>query len=124
MVENKLAAVNGLKPTELRRSIVEMAYAGSSVHIGCAFSMVEIVSSLLGQVMNLGSGAGDRSRDRILLSKGHGVMALYAAYVALGWLEKSHLKTTFPTALSCTDWLKRAFRCWKSRRALLVTDFQ
>lgn len=95
MVESKTAAANGLKPTELRRSIIDMAYAGSSVHIGCAFSMVEIVSSLLGQVMNLGSGAEDRSRDRILLSKGHGVMALYAAYVALGWLEKSHLENYF-----------------------------
>ncbi len=95
MAENKSDTASGLKPTELRRSIVEMAYAGSSVHIGCAFSMVEVVSSLLGQVMNLGSGADDRSRDRILLSKGHGVMALYAAYSALGWLEKAHLEKYF-----------------------------
>ncbi len=95
MAENKSDTASGLKPTELRRSIVEMAYAGSSVHIGCAFSMVEVVSSLLGQVMNLGSGAEDQSRDRILLSKGHGVMALYAAYAALGWLDKAHLKKYF-----------------------------
>lgn len=90
MAENK-----NLNPVELRKAIIEMAYAGSSVHIGCAFSMVEIVSSLLGRVMQLGEGPDDRQRDRILLSKGHGVMALYAAYVALGWLEKEHLENYF-----------------------------
>lgn len=95
MAENKAFAMEGLKPVSLRQAIVEMAYAGSSVHIGCAFSMVEVVSSLLGSVMDLGSGPDCRTRDRILLSKGHGVMALYAAYAALGWLEKAHLEKYF-----------------------------
>ncbi len=84
-----------LSPHKLRREIVEMAFAGSSVHIACAFSMVEIVSTLLSTSMNLGSGAEDTKRDRIFLSKGHGVMALYAGYAALGWLEREHLKKYF-----------------------------
>ena len=84
-----------LSPHKLRREIVEMAFAGSSVHIACAFSMVEIVSTLLSTSMNLGSGAEDTKRDRIFLSKGHGVMALYAGYAALGRLEREHLKKYF-----------------------------
>lgn len=89
------AAKAGLHPTAMRRAVIEMAHAGSSVHIGCAFSMIEIVSALLTDVMNLGSGETDVKRDRIFLSKGHGVMALYAGYHALGWLEKSHLEKYF-----------------------------
>lgn len=84
-----------LSPQQLRRTIVEMAFAGSSVHIACAFSMVEIVSTLLSTSMNLGSGADDAKRDRIFLSKGHGVMALYAGYAALGWLDSKHLEKYF-----------------------------
>lgn len=84
-----------LSPQQLRRAIVEMAFAGSSVHIACAFSMVEIVSTLLSTSMNLGSGADDGKRDRIFLSKGHGVMALYAGYAALGWLDRKHLEKYF-----------------------------
>lgn len=84
-----------LDPLKLRRAIVDMAWAGGSVHIACAFSLVEVASVLLGEVMNLGRGADDPSRDRILLSKGHGVMALYAAYAELGWLERKHLEKYF-----------------------------
>lgn len=84
-----------LTPRSLRRAIVEMAYAGSSVHIACAFSLVEVVSTLLTDTMKLGAGHDDPSRDRIFLSKGHGVMALYAAYGALGWIDQRHLKTYF-----------------------------
>ncbi len=84
-----------LSPVEMRKAVIEMAYAGSSVHIGCAFSMIEIVSTLLADVMNLGNGESDPDRDRIFLSKGHGVMALYVGYEALGWLDKSHLDRYF-----------------------------
>ncbi|CAN5499958.1 transketolase [soil metagenome] len=88
-------STEGLQPNALRREIVEMAYAGSSVHIACAFSLVEVISTLLSSTMNLGAGQEDKLRDRIFLSKGHGVMALYAAYGALGWIDPSHLKNYF-----------------------------
>lgn len=84
-----------LQPKRLRQSIIEMAYAGSSVHIACAFSLVEVVTTLLSKTMNLGRGVNDETRDRIFLSKGHGVMALYAAYAEMGWIESSHLKKYF-----------------------------
>lgn len=84
-----------LAPVAMRKSVIDMAFAGSSVHIGCAFSLIEIVSTLLSDVMGLGEGESDPNRDRIFLSKGHGVMALYVGYEAIGWLDKSHLEKYF-----------------------------
>lgn len=84
-----------LSPIAMRKSVIDMAFAGSSVHIGCAFSLIEIVSTLLSDVMDLGEGESDPNRDRIFLSKGHGVMALYVGYEAIGWLERVHLEKYF-----------------------------
>lgn len=90
-LKTKLTATD----SELRAQILRMAYAGSSVHIACAFSMVETVGALLESAMNLGSGPNDPDRDRIFMSKGHGVMALYAAYADLGWIEPEWLTRYF-----------------------------
>lgn len=85
-----------LNPNQLRSQILRMAFAGGSVHVGCAFSMVEIVSVLLGKVMNVGpKGLAEVKRDRIVTSKGHGIMAVYAAFKELGWLEAVHLEKYF-----------------------------
>ncbi|WP_218081570.1 transketolase [Anthocerotibacter panamensis] len=73
---------------KLRRSVLEMAYAGSTVHIGCAFSIIEILAVLYRSHLNLGSGQPESStRDYFVLSKGHGVMAQYACLRELGWLS-------------------------------------
>lgn len=95
MIEFNRPQSGHLDPRILRAKIIEMAWTGNSVHIGCAFSLVEIVCSLLGDTMNLGSGPTDEKRDRLVLSKGHGVMALYAAYAQIGWLEEDHLRRYF-----------------------------
>ena len=95
MTEPERRPPNSLSPAMLRTRIIDMAWAGNSVHIGCAFSIVEILCALFGGVMNLRGGPGDGSRDRLVLSKGHGVMALYAAYVQIGWLPEAHLRSYF-----------------------------
>jgi transketolase len=71
---------------QLRRTVLEMAYAGSTVHIACAFSIIEIVAVLYRNWLRLGKGPGDPARDYFVLSKGHGVMAQYACLRELGWL--------------------------------------
>ncbi|MDA9285239.1 transketolase [Pseudomonadales bacterium] len=72
----------------IRKTILDMAYKGSTVHIGCAFSIVEIVTVLYRNFLkfpdNDPSGLG---RDFFVLSKGHGVMAQYACFHELGWLD-------------------------------------
>ena len=81
---------------QLRRTILRMARAGSTVHIACAFSLVEILAVLYRNHLRLGEG-GPRSpeRDYLVLSKGHGVMAQYACLYELGWLTDENLDNYF-----------------------------
>jgi transketolase len=83
-------------PIDLRASVLRMAYAGSSVHVPCAFSLIEIVSVLYRSHLRLGSG-GPRAPDRdyLVMSKGHGVMAQYACLHQLGWLSNDDLDSYF-----------------------------
>jgi len=81
---------------QLRRTILRMAHAGSTVHIACAFSIVEILAVLYRQFLRL-----DRNephwpgRDYLVLSKGHGVMAQYACMHEVGWLTDDDLDHYF-----------------------------
>lgn len=83
-------------PARLRRTVLEMAYAGSTVHIGCAFSIIELVSVLYRNHLRYpGNDPRAEARDYLVLSKGHGVMAQYACMHELGWLNDSHIKGYF-----------------------------
>ncbi|HXH73858.1 MAG TPA: transketolase [Bacteriovoracaceae bacterium] len=76
-------------PAKIRTTILDMAHSGQTVHVACAFSIVEIAAVLYRSVLDLGDGTvGCQKRDKLILSKGHGVMALYACLEELGWLDK------------------------------------
>jgi transketolase len=80
-------------PPALRRHILNMAYAGQTVHSPCALSIVDLLSVLYGG--HLRYDAADPAhpeRDYLVLSKGHGVMALYACFHEIGWLKKEALE--------------------------------
>jgi len=65
-----------------------MAYAGSTVHIACAFSIIELVSVLYKNYLRYPDGDPfNKNRDYFILSKGHGVMAQYACLRELEWLS-------------------------------------
>lgn len=83
-------------PRKLRRTVLEMAYAGSTVHIGCAFSLIEILAVLYRNHLRYpGNDPQAVARDYLVLSKGHGVMAQYACLHEKGWLQKSDLDNYF-----------------------------
>lgn len=69
--------------TRLRRDIVEMAQ--HSAHVAVALSCLDIIGALHFGVL--------RPQDHFILSKGHGVMALYAVLAALGRLDRGELET-------------------------------
>jgi transketolase len=72
----------------LRKTVLDMAYAGSTVHIGCAFSIIEILAVLYRSHLRYpNNDPKDTNRDYLVLSKGHGVMAQYACMRELGWLK-------------------------------------
>lgn len=83
-------------PSRIRQTVLDMAHAGSSVHIACAFSIVEILAVLYRSHLNLGDGhPNSPDRDYLVLSKGHGVMAHYACLRELGWLEDADFENYF-----------------------------
>ena len=80
----------------LRRTVLRMAHAGSTVHIACAFSLVEILAVLYRSHLHLGpAGRAAPGRDYLVLSKGHGVMAQYACMHELGWLTDDDIDHYF-----------------------------
>jgi len=80
----------------IRRKILDMAFAGSSVHVPCAFSLVEILAVLYRSFVRLNPNDSRwAQRDYMVLSKGHGVMAQYACLHELGWLRDDELQRYF-----------------------------
>ncbi len=80
----------------VRKHILEMAlYAGAnSSHFGGALSIVEIISTLFSNQMNLNEkNRYSETRDRFILSKGHACLAYYAALCEIGFIKKDELKT-------------------------------
>jgi transketolase len=72
----------------LRKTVLDMAYAGSTVHIGCAFSIIELLAVLYRNHLRYPNNDPQAvDRDYFILSKGHGVMAQYACIRELGWLK-------------------------------------
>lgn len=83
-------------PAALRKSVLDMAFAGSTVHIGCAFSIVEILAVLHRSHLRYPDNDPEHvDRDFLVLSKGHGVMAQYACMHERGWLPINALASYF-----------------------------
>jgi transketolase len=88
--------MNRFDATRLRKTILDMAYAGSTVHIGCAFSIVELLAVLYRNHLRFDvSDAHSPNRDYMVLSKGHGVMAQYACLNEIGWLPDDEIAHYF-----------------------------
>jgi transketolase len=80
----------------LRKTVLDMAYAGSTVHIGCAFSIIELLAVLYRNHLRYpGNDPLASGRDYFVLSKGHGVMAQYACMRELGWLKDEAFSAYF-----------------------------
>lgn len=80
----------------LRRTVLDMAYRGSAVHIGCAFSIIELLAVLYRSHLRFpNNDPCAANRDYLVLSKGHGVMAQYACMHELGWLSSKTLEDYF-----------------------------
>ena len=83
-------------PIKLRKTVLDMAYAGSTVHIGCAFSIIELLSVLYRSHLRYpDNDPFNKYRDYFVLSKGHGIMAQYACMRELGWLSDDDLLSYF-----------------------------
>ena len=77
----------------LRRLIIEQMTVSRRGHLGSALSIVEVLRVLYDDFMNFRPDNIDWiKRDRFILSKGHGCMALYAVLADKGFFELEQLK--------------------------------
>lgn len=79
---------------EMRIDILKMGLAAKSAgaHIGGSLSLVEIMAALYGKVMTFDPANPQlETRDRLVFSKGHGVMAQYVALKQVGVLTEEDL---------------------------------
>ena len=77
---------------EMKLKALDMALSTSfGAHIGGGFSAMEIMRCLY-EVANIPS-MQDENRDRIIMSKGHGVLALYTALWKKGLMTEEDLAT-------------------------------
>jgi transketolase len=75
---------------EIRRIILEQSKRAHVGHIGCALSIADIIAALMSGALRV-SAAGARDRDRLVLSKGHAALALYAGLHLAGVLTREEL---------------------------------
>lgn len=79
---------------KLRKVIIEMLSYSRRGHLGSAFSILEILRVLYGGIMRYKANNPKWSgRDRFILSKGNGCLALYAVLADRGFFPKKHLNT-------------------------------
>ncbi len=77
---------------KIRKLIAKAANSGKAGHVGSALSVVEILEALYFRVANISKeNFNDEKRDRIILSKGHGSLALYATLALKGIIPEAAL---------------------------------
>ncbi len=76
----------------LRKVVIRTLEAGQRGHVGAAFSLVEILRVLYDDVLKYDAKNPKwPGRDRFILSKGHGCLALYALLADKGFIPESEL---------------------------------
>lgn len=74
----------------IRRTIIDQSYRANVGHIGSALSISDLVAAVVGGPARLD---GEADRDRVVLSKGHAALALYAALHLDGRLDEGVIDT-------------------------------
>jgi transketolase len=77
---------------KIRQIIVDQSKRAHVGHIGSALSIADIIAALYGNILRVPDPT-DSDRDRFILSKGHAVLAVYAALFLRGWLTEEALNT-------------------------------
>lgn len=82
------------RSTELRRLALRALVGGGRGHIGSTMSLIEILRVLFDDILRYRpTDPHWRDRDRLILSKGHGCIALYAILADKGFISHDALDT-------------------------------
>ena len=79
---------------EIRKKVLKMAFEARASHIGSSLSEVDILTVLYFKILSIDpKNPWFDDRDRFILSKGHGVAALYATLSQKGFFPENILDT-------------------------------
>jgi transketolase len=93
-MDNDLKNKITLAAAEMRCDVINMTYSvgNQGAHIGGSLSLIELLATLYVGVIKIDNSLPNwEERDRVILSKGHGAMALYAALCQVGYIQKEDL---------------------------------
>lgn len=80
----------------IRKTVLKMTNEGQSSHIGSIFSIVDIITVLYFNILQVDPKNPQwPERDRFILSKGHGGAAIYAALAKRGFFSEKDLDTYY-----------------------------
>jgi transketolase len=95
-IENSVIKSIEQMADNMRRNALFMAVnAGMGAsHFGGGLSTIDVLAVLYGGIMRLDKSNPEwESRDRFILSKGHGVLGYYSALAEVSYISKEELKT-------------------------------
>lgn len=77
-----------------RAHALRMVHRAKASHIGAALSMIDLLAVLYDGVLNVDPGFPDHpKRDRLIVSKGHAAVGLYAILAETGFIDPAELET-------------------------------
>ncbi len=81
---------------ELRENVIDMIVEGKAGHIGGDMSVMEILTEIYFEQMNISpENQDDPDRDKFIMSKGHSVEAYYAVLARKGFFDIKEVIATF-----------------------------
>ena len=92
--DEKIMSIQGMAK-RMREHALMMAFSAreNGAHLGGGLSLIEIMATLYGDILHLDPKNPEwEDRDRFILSKGHGVLAYYAALAEAGFFPVNDLK--------------------------------
>ncbi len=83
-----------IKAEKIRKRVIEIIYHAKGGHTGGSLSIVDILTVLYFNILNIDPGNPDMpERDRFILSKGHSVESLYCVLAEAGFIKDAILQT-------------------------------
>jgi transketolase len=80
------------KALSIRRKIIRIMANGKKGHLGGSLSVADIIAALYFHQMNINPKDPEwENRDRLIMSKGHSVLAQYAALAETGFFQENEL---------------------------------
>lgn len=80
--------------SQMRKDALKMALTAGDAHLGGGLSLIEIMSVLYIGILKYDVKNPEwEQRDRLIFSKGHGVLALYAALYQAGFIKEKDMLT-------------------------------